>query len=404
MKRKWNPDEMSYDAYRMRNAPVLGEALQFYDDLKQPWGNPLETEGRPVLSDMSKIEQMEALGNYLPVVDSGGLSGMLKKVSPYLKGVKEGDELIGMHNLSADNLEHAQSLGGLPVPSMAIAKSSIPFNKYGEISLIADKEMVSPSRMNPVFGADAYSKRYPHIDENNGKIFKGYTDMGNRRYAPHTLENVVKEMKGRVANSEGYQFGTGGLRAEYAPRMRSLRDVQKNRGSIVPEGEMEAVRSYNNIEGIEIAEALLPYDKHNRGKPDNIFMYIDTAIARLSPQARLSDYYENVPDSLLERIQNYKTTLKQSPTEYFEAKPQRAVRLQEFSGAVVPHDASSRTLEILNKNNINDIHKYSNVESYRDENAIARAEALKNFNKYMFGVGGTAVAAPLLSEREAHGN
>ena len=67
---------MSYDAYRMRNAPVLGEALQFYDDLRQPWGNPLEAEGRPVLSDMSKTEQMEALGNYLPVVDSGGLAGM----------------------------------------------------------------------------------------------------------------------------------------------------------------------------------------------------------------------------------------------------------------------------------------------------------------------------------------
>lgn len=80
MERKWNPDEMSYDAYRMRNAPVLGKALQFYDDLKQPWENPLlKTEGRPVLTDMSKTEQMEGLGNYLPVVDSGGLAGMLAK-------------------------------------------------------------------------------------------------------------------------------------------------------------------------------------------------------------------------------------------------------------------------------------------------------------------------------------
>jgi hypothetical protein len=72
MERKWNPDEMSYDAYRMRNAPVLGKALQFYDDLKQPVNNRF-WEGQPVLSDLPDEERLEMMGTMLPV-DSGGLA------------------------------------------------------------------------------------------------------------------------------------------------------------------------------------------------------------------------------------------------------------------------------------------------------------------------------------------
>ena len=34
--RKWDPSRMSYDAYRMRDAPVIGKALQFYDDVTGP--------------------------------------------------------------------------------------------------------------------------------------------------------------------------------------------------------------------------------------------------------------------------------------------------------------------------------------------------------------------------------
>jgi hypothetical protein len=77
MRRQWNPDEMSNDAYRMRDVPVLGKALQFYDDLKQPVNNRF-WEGQPVLSDLSDTERLEMMGTMLPV-DSGGLAGMLAK-------------------------------------------------------------------------------------------------------------------------------------------------------------------------------------------------------------------------------------------------------------------------------------------------------------------------------------
>tara|TARA_R110000822_G_scaffold25557_1_gene77343 strand:- start:44 stop:1108 length:1065 start_codon:yes stop_codon:yes gene_type:complete len=75
LRRKWNPDEMSNDAYRMRGVPVLGKALQFYDDLKQPVNNSF-WEGQPALSDLPDEKRLEMMGTMLPV-DSGGLAGML---------------------------------------------------------------------------------------------------------------------------------------------------------------------------------------------------------------------------------------------------------------------------------------------------------------------------------------
>tara|TARA_Y100000296_G_scaffold62619_1_gene72771 strand:+ start:53 stop:1249 length:1197 start_codon:yes stop_codon:yes gene_type:complete len=367
---------------------------------------------RTVNSDGSLLrdregERMAQEQFMLDVIGTATPFGVLRKVdkiakvvanNPYLKGVKEGDELIGIHNLSADNLEHAHELGGLPVPSIAITKANAPLEGFGDISLIANQKMVAPSRGNPVFGADAYSRRYPTIEYHNDvdKIFKGFTRGGKRRYAPHTLENVVKEMKGAVPNSEGFSYGAGSLRSEYAPKFRSLRGIQKARDQVVSEKEMIGVKDEMNERLLELVDDLLPYDKHYSKYE---LGYGDTVSARLGPKERLSDYYDDIPPDLLKKINQYKADLITSPTAYFEAKPQRGVRLDEFSGAVVPHNVDPRALDILHRRGIADVEHWGGI-SENTGRYKTKAEALKNFKKYMFGVGGTAVALPVLSERE----
>ena len=411
LRRKWNPDEMSNDAYRMRGVPVLGKALQFYDDLKQPVNNSF-WEGQPALSDLPDEKRLEMMGTMLPV-DSGGLAGMLSRsgaktanklalqqeledkirrgpqmesMNPYLKGVKEGDELIGMHNLTSDNLEHAQEMGGLPVPSIGITKASSPIVGFGDISLIAKQQMVEPGRGNPVFDADVYSRRYPTVEyvDDVDKIFKGFTYGGNRRYAPHTLENVVKEMKGPVVDREGVSYGAGSLRSKLAHKFRNFKGIQKARNNIVPEKEMEVVRDEMNERLFNLADDLTPYDKHGRG---NEMGYGDIVTARLDPTERLSDYYKDIPQKLQNEIGTFKHDLKNAPTAYFEAKPQRAVKLQEFGGAIVPDNVDARILEILKRNGI------ENVERYGDK---TKAEAMQNFRDLMFGVGGGGFLASQL--------
>ena len=71
--------------------------------------------------------------------------------------------LYAVHNLTAENLAHAERMGGIAAPSLAVVRDAHGFNNFGEISLIASKEMVDPRAGAKVFGADAYSPRYPTV-------------------------------------------------------------------------------------------------------------------------------------------------------------------------------------------------------------------------------------------------
>jgi hypothetical protein len=84
-------------------------------------------------------------------------------MSEFVPNVKAGDEMIVHHNLPADKLYSAEKLGGMPVPSLAISKTNAPLEGFGEITLVGSKEMAIPSKTNPVFKSDAYTKRKPQI-------------------------------------------------------------------------------------------------------------------------------------------------------------------------------------------------------------------------------------------------
>jgi DNA polymerase III sliding clamp (beta) subunit (PCNA family) len=84
-----------------------------------------------------------------------------------LRSVREGqqDTLVALHNLSAENLMHADKLGGIAVPSIAITRPDIPFNSFGDITLVGTRDMVDPLGRHPVsvFNADAWTTRHPDV-------------------------------------------------------------------------------------------------------------------------------------------------------------------------------------------------------------------------------------------------
>ncbi len=69
------------------------------------------------------------------------------------------------HNLTADNLKHADKLGGIAVPSVAVVDKSMPMDSFGEITLVANKDKLGPqvSKTHRYFNADIYSPRYPSV-------------------------------------------------------------------------------------------------------------------------------------------------------------------------------------------------------------------------------------------------
>lgn len=74
--------------------------------------------------------------------------------------------LVAVHNLTEEKLAAAIKLGGFPMPSIAIAKTSIGHQNFGPISLVFGRETIDPkaNRKNKVYSADAWTPTFPRIE------------------------------------------------------------------------------------------------------------------------------------------------------------------------------------------------------------------------------------------------
>ena len=87
------------------------------------------------------------------------------------------------------------------------------------------------------------------------RIFKGYTPSGNRRYAPVTLENVVKEMKGG-ASTEGWNYGVGNVRALVTPKFKNLTEIKGSRDKILSESDFTPIKEKFNDAYFDLTKSL----------------------------------------------------------------------------------------------------------------------------------------------------
>lgn len=135
-----------------------------YDVAKYHYGN---------FKDFSK-KVIEDLGDWI--------KPHLRELHDRVKGEMD---LIARHNIWEHKLKFADEIGGIANPSLAITKKGQPFEKFGDITLVADKSMINPSNKDAkVFGADIYSPRYPSItasldyskfEQLNEKVYNSYT-------------------------------------------------------------------------------------------------------------------------------------------------------------------------------------------------------------------------------------
>ena len=295
------------------------------------------------------------------------------------------DAMMLVHNLKSHRLADIEKLGGLPVPSTAIIKPSQGFTNFGDITMVAPKEMAQPSRMNPTFAADVYTPRFPSVDEDLGMIFKGYTPSGKRRYVPLTLENVVKEMKGNIRGGEGFNYGVGTIRSGVAPQFKSIEQIQNARDLIQPRESLQPMFDVADKKFVELSDKYYPHYKYSGNEWQH-----QNDLADMLREAGMGKWYElfnahksTTPPELRQEAVDFLNYLKKMPTEYFEGKPQRAVRLNEFRGAVVPGDIAGEQADILRRMGV------ERLEQYDPNNPASRIEALQKFGGEQFAEGGS---------------
>ena len=366
---------------------------------------------------------------------------------------EEDGNLAVVHNLTADKLEHADRMGGLAVPSLAIIKKDSPLRGFGDITLIGTRRLADPKQGARVFGADIYSPRYPSvgyklddkalrglnqelaqyskgrtlyggevadlgdltqtdafkayvaatIGENASwsdtkraaqdmlrrvgateRIFRGFTDSGNRKYIAHTLDNVVRILKKELRAGEGFNYGVGSLRARFTPQFRSIKAIKAAEGKLVTKEQFDAIKKEIDEEFLAVAASFGD-------------IRLDTAIAILEEaptkglDASAKDFDIELSDDAKKKAVQFLERLRHLPTAYFEAKHLRAVQLEEFAGALVPKGTRPEVLDRLRAAGL-DVAEYEGEQSYAE--AFAALTAAMNAKRgdvlFQHGDEGTA--------------
>lgn len=124
--------------------------------------------------------------------------------------VERKGDLIAVHNLSGDQLLRSIELGGFPMPSIAVMKQSQGHDRYGDVSVIFNKDTIDPkkSTANKVYGGDAWTPTYPTVEYKPRKnvadrIEKTYYDIA-RKYgydAARPLYSYVYELERKLNNA-----------------------------------------------------------------------------------------------------------------------------------------------------------------------------------------------------------
>lgn len=221
------------------------------------------------------------------------------------------------------------------------------------------------------------------------RIFKGYTDSGNRRYAEATLDNLVKEMKGG-AGAEGYFYGVGNIRAVATPKFRNFEQVKAARENIVSSKDFEPIKKKIGEAFDDLTDRMRNLEGNNNYayKPEDALY----ELGQVKNVNFLDKIYKDVPEELKADVQIFMNKVKSMPTEYFEIKPQRAVQVSEFEGAIVPKDAPQKSIDYLKSQGIDKIYFYETPEE--------RVDLFKKFGDKMFAFPALPVGASSLLDEE----
>jgi len=215
-----------------------------------------------------------------------------------------------------------------------------------------------------------------------GKIFtKWNPNTGTSKTFEANLDNAVKLMKGNIRGGEGFNYGVGSIRAQVAPQLKSMKQIQDRRGQIVGSDQMTMVK-----EGFDSRLDNLYDDLKDNWAYNSDPSYSDFAEGLQS--AAKGDFadFKGLSPNQKNELKGFFTELANAPTNYFEIKPQRAVDIGEFFGAAVPSGTPKDVIDGLKAKGLN-------VVKYKPEERMKAIEKLniKSKGNIFFSGAGAAI-------------
>ena len=256
--------------------------------------------------------------------------------------VEETKDLIAVHNLTGEKLRKLLDLQGIPMPSIAITKSDATAEEFGEISLVFRKDAIDPAdERNKVYDADAWTPMFPMLDKE---------EYGKTRAF---LEELVRTMQAQTKsgkNAQGF-MGENTMRAAMANRFVSLGEIKEAREKLehLPKEEFEALREEMNQRLFGVLEEIYDtgsqtginevYEMEDIGEQiQNMTEEVKGVPSAQQIQQNLKKAGYPISMELAEQTARVLAEIKEMPTDFFEAKPERVVEFAEVAAAVVPDD------------------------------------------------------------------
>lgn len=224
----------------------------------------------------------------------------------------------------------------------------------------------------------------------NGK--ERYKANGDRKsfeslHYPVTLENIVRVMK-ESPERGGDMWGVtpAGLQSVSTPEYSSIAELKQDSGRLGSEESESYKAKVEAVDG-QISDAISRIRKETKAHADNEFEECDI-ISNVMLQAAgkktaaairrtfAGEGYD-ISQETAKRLQTLYRDAAQLPTEYFEAKPRRAVGFDEVKAAILPDNVSDTVRSRLEKLGVPVIEYTANDED-------ARLKALNNVENVKF--------------------
>ena len=369
-------------------------------DTAEPIKNVVEKEIKTTVSkeDTDLFDYFnDTIGNVLDEIKSRPLIPSKIWVSDYDTQVVNAitdyfKELIpGISSENIENIFNNSDKFGTPMQRKQYVFAALRYLKNGSTTVKTEQDNEATHKLiDEKINQDEYEQwlydLFDGVVEKKG-ISKGkdpYTEMGNRRsweslYWDYNLENIVKAMNAQ--NAQGGNFLVSNIIGGSAYNYGSINEIRndKSRLQSVDTEQYEKLRDnlYNRFR--EISQSMTKYDD-----PFAVADVIVEGIAKTKTKSGLANYlktelkgWANYSDMAVDDIWSLVNDIRALPTEYFEAKPQRAVYFNEVYNAVIPDNSSETLKNALANAGIN----YS---EYKAGDNDSRAEVLNSMDSIKF--------------------
>lgn len=287
-----------------------------------------------------------------------------------LAGTNNVPKMVSYHSLPEDKMEMAiNSMDShLVNPSFQnVDPAKNMGGDFGEIVLLGNKDLVNSAKPNVAsYNRDVYSPRFPQIDDEGNIAFSNIQA---------NADSVSRHMNksATVGSEEGFWGGLhpATLAAKQAKKFKNVRDMVEHQDNIMP---YDVTRTDLDSFRDDLADTVGSMsDTIEKGGSNYGWSEAEADLADMMKGK--AAFYDYTPEQLAQ-IDSMRKRSKTLPTDYFETKVTRPVKLDEISGAILPEDFNNaKILAEFERRGIPVVDRYNRKAMINDDNQNSSLQA-----------------------------